>query len=94
MNAPVREFRTEAEQELLDLFERSIDALPGDAAIAATRQKAIRTYAGLGLPHRRVEAWKYTDLRGALKNVPPLLAEIDVQVGESEIEAAVGQARR
>jgi Fe-S cluster assembly protein SufD len=92
MNAPVQQFRTEAEQDLLDLFEQSADALPGDAAVTAQRQKAIRTYAALGLPHRRVEAWKYTDLRGALKNVPPLLAGLDVQIGESEIESALGQS--
>lgn len=92
MDLPVQQFRTEAEQELLDLFERSVDALPGDASIAAMRQAAIRTYAGLGLPHRRVEAWKYTDLRGALINVPPLIAELDVQVGESELDAAIGKA--
>ena len=31
MDVSVQQFRTEAEQELLDLFERSADALPGDA---------------------------------------------------------------
>lgn len=92
MDLPVQEFRTKAEQELLDLYERSADALPGSAAIAAMRQSAIRTYAGLGLPHRRVEAWKYTDLRGRIDEIPPLLAEADVQVGESELEAALGKA--
>ena len=92
MDVPVQQFRTEAEQELLDLFERSADALPGDASIAAMRQAAIKTYAGLGLPHRRVEAWKYTDLRNAISSVPPLLSEPDVQVGESELASAVGKA--
>ncbi|ODR98873.1 hypothetical protein AUC68_06735 [Methyloceanibacter methanicus] len=92
MELPVQQFRTKAEQDLLDLYERSADALPGSAAIAALRQSAIRTYAGLGLPHRRVEAWKYTDLRGRIDEIPPLLAEADVQVGESELEAALGKA--
>jgi len=92
MDIPVRDFRTKAEQDLLDLYERSADALPGNASIAAMRQSAIRNYAGLGLPHRRVEAWKYTDLRGRIEDVPPLLAEADIQVGETELEAAFGKA--
>lgn len=92
MDLPVQQFRTEAEQALLDLYERSADALPGDASIAALRQSAIRTFSGLGLPHRRVEAWKYTDLRAAIGDVPPLLAESDAPVGEAEIEAAFGKA--
>ncbi|MEM7192491.1 MAG: Fe-S cluster assembly protein SufD, partial [Pseudomonadota bacterium] len=78
MDLPVQQFRTQAEQELVDLFERSADGLPGSASIAAMRQTAIRTYAGLGLPHRRVEAWKYTDLRGLIKDVPALAADADV----------------
>jgi Fe-S cluster assembly protein SufD len=70
MDVPVQQFTTKAEQELLDLYQQSADALPGNAAIAALRKSAIETYAGLGLPHRRVEEWKYTDLRGALDSVP------------------------
>ncbi|MEM7191590.1 MAG: Fe-S cluster assembly protein SufD, partial [Pseudomonadota bacterium] len=48
--------------------------------------------AGLGLPHRRVEAWKYTDLRGLIKDVPALAADADVSAGVSEVEAALGSA--
>ena len=31
------------------------------------RKAAIGTFAALGLPHRRIEQWKWTDLRSALK---------------------------
>ncbi|BAQ17208.1 Fe-S cluster assembly protein SufD [Methyloceanibacter caenitepidi] len=92
MDVPVQQFTTKAEQDLLDLFEHAADALPGDAAIAAARKGAIQTYAGLGLPHRRVEEWKYTDLRGALDSVPPLLAEADVAVSDADLEMAIGKA--
>ena len=29
---------------------------------------------GLGLPHRRIEDWKYTDLRMLMRDVLPLAA--------------------
>ncbi len=43
-------------------------ALPGarNAWVSELRRKAIETYGRLGLPHRRIEAWKYTDLRARL----------------------------
>lgn len=92
MDLSVQQFRSEAEQALLDLYERSVDALPGDASVADLRQSAIRTYAGLGLPHRRIEAWKYTDLRAAIAEIPPLLAESDAPVDGTAFEAAFGKA--
>ena len=56
--------KTKAEQALAEAFS-------GVAARAARRRRgrarcareAIARFAALGLPHRRVEAWKYTDLR-------------------------------
>lgn len=92
MDVPVQQFTTKAEQDLLDLFEHATDALPGDTAVAAMRKNAIQTYAGLGLPHRRVEEWKYTDLRGALDSIPPLLAEADTAVSDADLETAIGKA--
>jgi FeS assembly protein SufD len=90
MDVPVQQFTTKAEQELLDLYQQSADALPGNAAIAALRKSAIETYAGRGLPHRRVEEWKYTDLRGALDSVPPLLADREIAAGEADLKTAIG----
>ena len=37
--------------------------------LAPRRAEAIRTLEAQGLPHRRVEAWKYTDLKPALESV-------------------------
>ena len=36
------------------------------ATIAARRREAETRFAAEGLPHRRIEAWHYTDLRRAL----------------------------
>ena len=67
--------RTKAEQALTQQFEAIASRLPGDAAIAQARKSAIGTFAALGLPHRRIEEWKYTDLRNALKEaLPPAVA--------------------
>ena len=68
MDLSVQQFRSKAEQELLDLYVSAENALPGagNPFVAELRKNAIKTYAGLGLPHRRVEAWKYTDLRARL----------------------------
>jgi Fe-S cluster assembly protein SufD len=92
MDLPVQQFRTKAEQELLDLFASAGKALPGagDPFVAGLRTKAIETYARLGLPHRRIEAWKYTDLRARLVDVLPLLKADGVGIAEAEFERAIG----
>jgi S-sulfo-L-cysteine synthase (O-acetyl-L-serine-dependent) len=37
--------------------------LPGAGPVADARAKAFDAYERTGLPHRRIEEWKYTDLR-------------------------------
>lgn len=51
--------------------------LPGAGRVAATRQQAFDDFARIGLPTRRVEEWKYTDLRALLRTVAPLAAAPD-----------------
>lgn len=94
MELPVQQFRTKAEQAYLDMFEGVRKALPGvrDPFVSGLRTKAIETYARLGLPHRRIEAWKYTDLRARLTDVHPLLSAVGVAVGEAELAQALGGA--
>ena len=56
-----------------------------DAAFAAARERlpvagkveALEAYERTGLPHRRVEDWKYTDLRVLIREVLPLAAAPD-----------------
>src|SRR6185503_12428750 len=63
--------KTRAEQGLSHNFEAVAARLPGTAAVAAARKAAIGLFAAHGLPHRRIEQWKWTDLRSALKEALP-----------------------
>ncbi|MDO9563889.1 MAG: Fe-S cluster assembly protein SufD [Bradyrhizobium sp.] len=53
------------------------DRLPGTGKIADLRRQALEAHERLGLPHRRVEDWKYTDLRVLMREVLPLAAAPD-----------------
>ena len=92
MDLPVQQFRTEAEQAYLDLFAAAKDALPGagDPFVADLRANAIEAYGRLGLPHRRIEAWKYTDLRTRLTEVNPLCKGEGAAVSDSALSRALG----
>jgi Fe-S cluster assembly protein SufD len=48
-----------------------------DDTFAAARDQAFDAYALAGLPHRRLEDWKYTDLRALMREVLPLAAAAD-----------------
>jgi len=72
MNANVRLMKTSAESLLADIFSAARPTLPGNGNIAAWRDAAFERFALVGLPHRRVEEWKYTDLRALLRDVKPL----------------------
>lgn len=77
---------TDAERALADLFETR------RAEIAAAPQGAARTdafarFAAAGLPHRRVEAYKYTDLRARLRDLPPPAEPADLAAVAAVLEA-------
>jgi len=72
MSADVRPIKTRAELALADTFAAAKPTLPGGDGVAAWRDAAFARFAAAGLPHRRVEAWKYTDLRDLLRDVKPL----------------------
>ena len=92
MDLPVQQFRTKAEQAYLDMFVAAEKALPGarNNWVSGLRTKAIEAYGRLGLPHRRIEAWKYTDLRARLTDVNPLVKAEGVAVSEAELARALG----
>jgi Fe-S cluster assembly protein SufD len=92
MDLPVQTFRTKAEQAYLDMFEEAANALPGarDAFVSGLRQQAIQTYGRLGLQHRRVEAWNYSDLRARIADVNPLLKAEAIAVSDADIARALG----
>ncbi|WP_409188959.1 Fe-S cluster assembly protein SufD [Bradyrhizobium sp. RDM4] len=60
-----------------DLFTSAEGRLPGSPAVIAARREAFEAYERLGLPHRRIEEWKYTDLRALVGEVLPLAASPD-----------------
>jgi len=57
---------------LSDSFAIARDRLPGDGKVAGIRQQALEAFERAGLPHRRIEDWKYTDLRVLMREVLPL----------------------
>jgi len=54
------------------LFASARSRLPGTGTVAQVRERAFGEFARQGLPHRRLEQWKYTDLRARLREVAPL----------------------
>jgi Fe-S cluster assembly protein SufD len=72
MNAEVRAIKTPAEQALNAAFAAARPKLPGKGAIADLRDAAFQRFDAAGLPHRRIEEWKYTDLRALMREAKPL----------------------
>jgi Fe-S cluster assembly protein SufD len=64
--------KTDTERGLSDVFTLARDRLPGDGRVFEVRRQAFGAYERAGLPHRRVEEWKYTDLRALMREVLPL----------------------
>jgi Fe-S cluster assembly protein SufD len=63
-----------AELELEAQWQDAKGRLPGPAAM---RQSAFEQFARTGLPHRRIEEWKYTDLRALMRDAKPLASPPD-----------------
>src|SRR2546421_4259056 len=63
-----------AEQQLAAEWAAARAKLPGAAPL---REAAFERFAATGLPHRRVEEWKYTDLRALMRDAKPLASPPD-----------------
>jgi Fe-S cluster assembly protein SufD len=74
MNAELRATKTPAEQALSAAYEAARGKLPG---LARLRDDAFEQFETVGLPHRRVEEWKYTDLRALMREAYPIAAPPD-----------------
>jgi Fe-S cluster assembly protein SufD len=72
--ADVTVIKTAAETALAEAFAQARARLPGSDAVDAQRAAAFALFAKAGLPHRRVEEWKYTDLRALMREAKPLAA--------------------
>jgi Fe-S cluster assembly protein SufD len=81
--------RTAAEEQLTSGWQDAKGRLPGAARL---RQAAFERFAKAGLPHRRVEEWKYTDLRGLMRDAKPLAGVPDAAAREHARSAGAALA--
>ena len=54
------------------------------------RRQAAAAFAESGLPHRRVEAYKYTDLKALMRAAPPIAGSPDADAAKAALGAAPG----
>src|ERR1700688_2354074 len=80
--------KTETGRALSDIFASAGGRLSGAGKVAELRRQAFEAYERAGLPHRRIEEWKYTDLRVLMREVLPLAAAPDA-VALQRAEAAL-----
>jgi Fe-S cluster assembly protein SufD len=69
--------KTDTGRALSDAFAVARERLPAAGKVAELRRQALEAYERVGLPHRRIEDWKYTDLRVLMREVLPLAAPAD-----------------
>lgn len=81
--------KTKAELELNETYQANAAKLPGGTAVSQARRVAIDTFNASGLPNRRVEEWKYTDLRNVLKDVLPLAVADVTKVTVADVIVAL-----
>jgi Fe-S cluster assembly protein SufD len=76
MAAEITPIRTAAETGLAEAFAALRGRLSA-GPVTARREAAFRRFEALGLPHRRIEEWKYTDLRALMREAKPLAGPPD-----------------
>src|SRR5258708_1001995 len=74
--------KTETARPVRKLFAVARDRLPGVGKVAETRQQAFESYERMGLPHRRGEEWKFSDLRALMLEVVRLAPKPDAKALE------------
>lgn len=80
--------RSAAEEAILSRYpDFSATQSWGGAPVARQRQQAFETLKSKGLPTRRVEDWKYTDLRAFMRDLPPIADA----PSRAEVDAAAAQ---
>src|SRR5215212_12181364 len=87
--ADVTLMKTAAELGLAAEWQEAKARLPGPAPL---REAAFERFASTGLPHRRVEEWKYTDLRALMRDAKPLAGVPDAAAKARARDAGAGLA--
>jgi Fe-S cluster assembly protein SufD len=90
--------RTDTGRALEAAFATARERLPSAGRAAELRQQALESFERSGLPHRRIEDWKYTDLRVLMREVLPLAEAPDAaalqRAGAAVKAGAIEGARR
>ncbi|MQT14603.1 Fe-S cluster assembly protein SufD [Segnochrobactrum spirostomi] len=86
MSIEPRRVVTAAESEIASRFAARVAEEP--AAITRRREAAIAALARDGLPNRRVEAYRYTDLKAAVRAFHPAAAPADAAQAETAFARA------
>jgi Fe-S cluster assembly protein SufD len=71
--------KTEMGRVVNSVFTAARDRLPGSGKVADVRRQAFEAFERAGLPNRRIEEWKYTDLRALMGEVLPLAPVPDAE---------------
>lgn len=81
--------KTAAEDSFNAYFQAVGGTLPGDIIIAGMRSDAMKLFLDKGLPNRRLESWRYTDLRTILKDA---YAPVSVAstLSQADLDKALG----
>ena len=87
MTLPV--VKTPADEALEAILKAAQGDLPGEGGFAALRAGAVADFEAHGLPTRRVEEWKYSDL----KRVMPADLALAGAVDDAQIKARLGETR-
>lgn len=87
----VQTLNTKAELAILKSFEDHGPHLPGNRLVAELRRAAIGAFASRGFPSRRVEEFKYTDLKANVREAFPLASGGDAPAAAGDaISMALG----
>ncbi|MEP9350501.1 Fe-S cluster assembly protein SufD [Xanthobacter sp. KR7-225] len=86
MSIDFRNPRTAGEEALAKAVEARLAAEPISGRVGELRRAAAAAFAEHGLPTRRVEEWKYTDLRAAVREAAPLAGAV---TASAEAEAGL-----
>ncbi|MFN0263456.1 Fe-S cluster assembly protein SufD [Tepidamorphus sp. 3E244] len=70
MSAQLQRIDNPVEQQIASEFAARKGDLVGASALAPARESAFARFKETGLPHRRIEEWKYTDIRTRLREMP------------------------
>jgi len=83
--ADITLMKTPAETALAQAFESARTTLPGSVE---SRAQAFEQFSSRGLPHRRVEEFKYTDLRALMREVAPFANVPSTEEAEAALQGS------